>query len=97
MPGAVQLASMRAWVQGTRIVPDDVFLDYRNAGQVAPLESPVKEFDKAVRVYAGVSETHNVVVALGTEPGFYLGIRDGWRITEQISDRREVKTWRVSR
>ncbi len=96
-PRPVQQACAEAFIAGTRIVPDDVRLVFRNAGWTAPLESPVKGFSGAVRAYSGLGDQVSIVVAVGVQDGFALELRDPWHITRMVAERPGVRVLEVVR
>ncbi|MCX6551186.1 MAG: carboxypeptidase-like regulatory domain-containing protein [Acidobacteria bacterium] len=97
--GPVQRACAEAFLDGTRIVPDDVTLTFQNAGWSA---SPVKAFrvgdpalvpNTAVRAYSGLSSTHNVLALVGVagDPG--VEWHGGWRPAGMLTDRDALQIW----
>lgn len=93
-PAGHQFDAARAYIAGTRLVPDPVRLAFRNAGWTGVLESPVKSFSGAVRVYSGISPQTNLAMALGVTPAFRMQLRTGWR-AEMIMDRPNVQVFRL--
>jgi hypothetical protein len=85
VPGPVQQACAAAFIAGTRIVPDDVALEFRNARWP---DSPVKDArfaegppkpDTCVRAYSGISGNAGVLALVGVsgDPGVVYG--GGWQ------------------
>lgn len=95
-PGPIAAGAARAFIAGTMIAPDDVHLTFRNAGWSGVLESPVKEFSGAVRVFSGIGRV-NVAVALGTESGFTVRMTDGWIRGATLVNRPGVQVFEVHR
>jgi len=61
--------------RGWAAVPDDWWGSYANAGFI---NSPVKSFDGAVRVYSSVNGERAYVLVLGATPSLRIDWNDGW-------------------
>lgn len=94
LPGPNQQAAAAAFIAGTRIVPDDVELTYKNASWH---DSPVKDFDTraAVRVYSGVSGSRGITIALGLTGDPRIVWQNGWRVTAELARRPGVVVYAV--
>ena len=95
-PAGHQFDAARAYIAGTRVVPDETRLAFRNAGWTGVLESPVKSFSGAVRVYSGISPQMNLAMALGVTPAFRMTLRAGWHADTAV-DRPGVQVFRLLR
>lgn len=94
VPGPVQQAAAEAFIAGTRIVPDDVVLTYKNATWH---DSPVKSFDTsaAVRIYSGVSGARGITMVLGLTGDPRIVWQNGWRVTAELARRPGVVVYAV--
>lgn len=70
-----QQGCAEAFINGSRIVADDVMLAYKNAGWH---DSPIKEFTGAVRIYSGVG-ADNIACVIGPEANLNVTYQNGWR------------------
>jgi hypothetical protein len=97
LPGPVQQACADAFVEGSRIVPVDDRLVFKNATWA---DSPIVKarFDETViRAYTGVagSAAWTVLVGLSGDPG--LELRSPWRIARRLAQRPGVEVLQLER
>ena len=70
----VQRQCAQAFIDGTRIVSDDVMLTYKNAGWH---DSPIKEFSGACRIYSGVG-ADNIACIVAPETAVNIVYQNGF-------------------
>lgn len=97
VPGPVQQICARAFIRGTKVVPDAVRLTYKNTGW---LDSPVDEWDDpdTVRVYSGLSGEVSIAVDLDADaddPG--IEWKNGWRPSGIIDEVGNITVYRLTR
>jgi hypothetical protein len=97
LPGPVQQACAEAFVEGSRIVPSEDRLAFKNATWA---DSPVVKarFDETIiRAYTGVggSAAWTVLVGLSGDPG--LELRAPWRIAKRLAQRPGVEVLQLER
>jgi hypothetical protein len=83
-----------AFLEGWRSLDTTDRLTFKNASWV---DSPVKTFVGAVRVYSGVIDNRGYSVIVGAEPGLHIEWQNGWSQQGVIVDRGEVKVFRIQR
>jgi hypothetical protein len=95
LPGPVQQAAADAFVAGTKAVPDDWRLTFRDLGSP---ESPVgrAHLGRARDVYSGLAGNEGLTVAFGIRGDIELQWR-GYQPTATLRDRPAVKAWRIRR
>jgi hypothetical protein len=97
LPGPVQQACADAFVEGSRIVPVEDRLVFKNATWA---DSPIVKArfeDTIVRAYTGVggSVAWTVLVGLSGDPG--LELRPPWRIARRLAQRPGVEVLQLER
>jgi hypothetical protein len=97
LPGPVQQACAEAFVAGSRVIPTEDRLSFKNAGWT---DSPVSKarFDETIiRAYTGVAgpRAWTVLVGLSGEPGLVL--QGGWRTGNRIAERPGVVVLQLER
>ena len=97
LPGPGQQACAEAFVAGSRVIPTDDRLVFRNAGWA---DSPVVRArfdDTVVRAYTGLAGAGawTVLVGLRGDPG--LELRDPWRIGRRLAERPGVAVLQLER
>lgn len=99
--GPVQRACAEAFVAGSRIVPWDARLDYRNArwGNSPVVDAAFTDIGgPIVRAYSFVDGGRGVTVILSTEPSSPLAhvvFGNGWFVADEIAQRPHVTVLRV--
>lgn len=105
LPGPVQEACAKAFIEGTQIIPDDVRPTFKNAGWH---DSPVGSFKDgmAVRTYSAVWGDEGIVVALGLLPKRedpklnadpQLGLKNGWRIVDLVREYPGIQVFKIAK
>lgn len=89
-----QQVCAQAYVDGFKSLDTADRLTYKNAGWS---DSPVKSFTGAVRVYSGVVGDRGYSVVVGAESGLRIEWQNNWSPRETITDRGEVKVYRIGR
>jgi hypothetical protein len=97
LPGSVQQACADAFVEGSRIVPSEDRLAFKNATWA---DSPVVKArfdDTIIRAYTGVGggAAWTVLVGLSGDPG--LELRAPWRIAKRLAQRPGVEVLQLER
>ena len=94
-PGPVQQAAAEAFIAGTRAVPDDWRLTFRDLGSP---ESPVgrAHLGRVRTVYSGLAGNEGLTVAFGIRGDMELQWR-GYQPTATVRDRPAVKAWRIKK
>jgi hypothetical protein len=94
-PGPVQQAAAEAYIAGTKAVPDDWRLTFRDLGSP---ESPVgrAHLGRVRAVYSGLAGNEGLTVAFGIRGDMELQWR-GYHPTAIVRDRAAVKAWRIKK
>ncbi len=92
-PGPIQQAAAEAFIAGTRAVPDDWRLTFRDLGSP---ESPIARahLGRATAVYSGLVGNEGLVIAFGVRGDLELQWR-GYEPTATVRNRPAVKAWRI--
>jgi hypothetical protein len=85
IPGPVQQACADAFVAGSRVVPVEDRLRFKNAGWVDSPVASARFEDTIVRAYSGVSGARawTTLVGLSGDPG--LQLRSGWSVAGELA------------
>lgn len=95
--GPVQAEAARRFIEGTRIVPDEWVLTYKNAGFS---DGPVKSFTltKATRVYSGIFGRQGITIALGlVGTDAEIVWQNGWRPVRELARYPGVVVYAIER
>jgi hypothetical protein len=94
-PGKLQLTAAEAFIEGTRAVPDDWRLTFR---ELSSPESPLSRahLGRARAVYSGLTSHEGLTVAFDVRGDLELQWR-GYEPTEVVRDRPSVKAWRIKK
>lgn len=101
VPGPIQQEAARAFVEGTRVVADDVRLRFFNSGWAG---SPVRSFaftgefgtpNSALRAYSGVSNGRGVTVLVGKTGDPSVEWSSGWTPVGILVDRPGVRVYEI--
>ena len=94
-PGKLQLTAAEAFIEGTRAVPDDWRLTFR---ELSSPESPLSRahLGRARAVYSGLTSHEGLTVAFGVHGDLELQWR-GYEPTAVVRDRPSVKAWRIKK
>ena len=94
VPGRVQQAAARAFVDGATLVPPERAIEYREPG--APDGPLPASAARRPRTVAGVSDTGAVIAVLGAG-GAPPALQPGWRITSRLAATGGVRVWAAER
>lgn len=103
VPGPVQQEAARAFIAGTKVVPDDVRLHFFNSGWHG---SPVRSFaftehfgdrDRALRAYSGVSGDRGIVALVGVTGDPAVEWANGWTPMALLEDRPGIRVLEIRR
>lgn len=91
--GPVQLKCAQDFILGTKLVPDNSILRFKNVGWV---DSPIASYNESncIRVYSGLGDGQ-IVIALGLTGDPEIVMKNGYVLGERIIDRDAVKVWRL--
>ena len=94
-PGKLQLTAAEAFIEGTRAVPDDWRLTFR---ELSSPESPLSRahLGRARAVYSGLTSHEGLTVAFGVNGDLELQWR-GYEPTAVVRHRPSVKAWRIKK
>ncbi len=94
LPGPAQTACIDAFIAGTRVLPDDITLAFRNAGWDS---SPVKaaDFDKVVRAYSGVG-ARNLLALVGLSGDPRVEFRGTWHTLCKLGSYPGIEVWEMA-
>ncbi len=97
VPASNQRRCAEAFIQGATLVPDDVVLEYREAGaQDGPIGR--RGLDTAGRyAFAGVSGDRGWIVLIGIAGTSDLEWTNGWHARKQLAARPGIEVWAVER
>ena len=94
IPVGAEFEAFEARRRGWRLIPDDWWGMYRNAGQTG---SPVEGFVGAVRVYSSVRGDEAYVLGLGVEPEAAIVFdTEAWSVPTLIHEEGEMRLWHVA-
>lgn len=102
IPSQTEAIAADAFIAGTRIVPDDVTLQFENASWAT---SPVKTFqfgdfgepNTAIRAYSGVNGDTGILVLLGITGNPSIEWQHGWRAGAVLAERPGVRVLEIQR
>ena len=94
-PGKLQRAAAEAFIEGTKAVPDEWQLTFR---ELSSAESPLSRahLGRARAVYSGLTSSEGLTVAFGVHGDLELQWR-GYEPTAVVRDRPSVKAWRIKK
>lgn len=93
-PTGAELVAFQARARGWAAIPDDWWGEYKNAGFV---NSPVKSFDGAVRIYSSVNGNQAYSLVLGAESGLRIHWSDEWPLRDLVLVDDGCRLYKVSR
>ena len=97
LPGPIERACARAFIEGSTLWPDQLDTQFENAGWA---RSPVKRaaFDETVvRVYSALAGYRGWMVFVGLTGDPRLELSEGWTRGRKVAGYQGVEVWGVSR
>lgn len=92
-PTGAELLAFDARQRGWDLIPPEWVGEYRNAGQVG---SPVKSFDRAIRIYSSIRGGSGYSLVLGGEAGLRIDWNDSWPTRTLVHSEGACQLWQVT-
>lgn len=99
--GSIQNEAARQFVEGARVLPDDIELSFQNSGwPQSPVIAANFETDSSrgtvLRVYSGIG-ARSLMVGLRVQGDPQIRMRDPWHVLRTLIDDNELQVWEIGR